>query len=147
MTGGNKINLVKNEDGTYRVATAAEINGNKTVDYIETVAGKTVKISGLDKKVYYLEETVPPVGYNGLTERVTVDLSTGSKKVTNGYFTDGTYDEASADSIGGVAVVNNAGTILPGTGGIGTTIFYVIGGGLMAAAAILLITKKRMENH
>ena len=38
-------------------------------------------------------------------------------------------------------------TCLPGTGGIGTTIFYVIGGGLMVAAAILLITKKRMENR
>lgn len=44
-------------------------------------------------------------------------------------------------------VINNIGTTLPGTGGIGTTIFYVIGGGLMVAAAILLITKKRMENH
>ena len=120
------------------------------VDYIETVAGKTVKISGLDKKVYYLDEIVPPAGYNGLTERVEVDLRTGSKKVTTGYFTDGTdgtYDELIADSIGGVAVENNAGTTLPGTGGIGTTIFYVIGGGLMVAAAILLITKKRMENH
>lgn len=142
-TGGNEIKLVKNEDDTYRVATATET----PVAYIETVAGKTVKISGLDKKVYYLEETVPPAGYNGLTQRVKVDLSTGSKKVTAGYFNDGTYDESLASSIGGVAVVNNAGTTLPGTGGIGTTIFYVIGGGLMAAAAILLITKKRMENH
>lgn len=147
-TGGNEIKLVKvkNEDDTYRVATATET----PVAYIETVAGKTVKISGLDKKVYYLEETVPPAGYNGLTQRVKVDLSTGSKKVTAGYFTDGTdgtYDESIASSIGGVAVMNNAGTTLPGTGGIGTTIFYVIGGGLMAAAAILLITKKRMENH
>ena len=144
--GGNVIPLVKNTDGTYRVATATET----PVDHIETVAGKTVKISGLDKKVYYLDEIVPPAGYNGLTERVKVDLSTGSKKVTTGYFTDGTdgtYDELIADSIGGVAVENNAGTTLPGTGGIGTTIFYVIGGGLMAAAAILLITKKRMENH
>lgn len=142
-TGGNEIKLVKNEDDTYRVATATET----PVAYIETVAGKTVKISGLDKKVYYLEETVPPAGYNGLTQRVKVDLSTGSKKVTAWYFNDGTYDESLASSIGGVAVVNNAGTTLPGTGGIGTTIFYVIGGGLMAAAAILLITKKRMENH
>lgn len=142
-TGGNEIKLVKNEDDTYRVATATET----PVAYIETVAGKTVKISGLDKKVYYLEETVPPAGYNGLTQRVKVDLSTGSKKVTAGYFNDGTYDESLASSIGGVAVVNNAGTTLPGTGGIGTTIFYVVGGGLMAAAAILLITKKRMENH
>lgn len=142
-TGGNEIKLVKNEDDTYRVATATET----PVAYIETVAGKTVKISGLDKKVYYLEETVPPAGYNGLTQRVKVDLSTGSKKVTAGYFNDGTYDESLASSIGGVAVVNNAGTTLPGTGGIGTTIFYVIGGGLMVAAAILLITKKRMENR
>lgn len=142
-TGGNEIKLVKNEDDTYRVATATET----PVAYIETVAGKTVKISGLDKKVYYLEETVPPAGYNGLTQRVKVDLSTGSKKVTAGYFNDGTYDESLASSIGGVAVVNNAGTTLPGTGGIGTTIFYVVGGGLMVAAAILLITKKRMENR
>lgn len=142
-TGGNEIKLVKNEDDTYRVATATET----PVAYIETVAGKTVKISGLDKKVYYLEETVPPAGYNGLTQRVKVDLSTGSKKVTAGYFNDVTYDESLASSIGGVAVVNNAGTTLPGTGGIGTTIFYVVGGGLMVAAAILLITKKRMENR
>ena len=44
-------------------------------------------------------------------------------------------------------IINNRGTTLPGTGGIGTTIFYVVGGGLMVAAAILLITKKRMENR
>lgn len=144
---GTEIKLVKNEDGTtYRVATEKE----NPVAYIETVEGKTVNISGLDKKVYYLKETVPPAGYNGLTERVTVDLSTGSKKVTTGYLTagtDSTYDKANASSIGGVAVENNAGTTLPSTGGIGTTIFYVVGGGLMVAAAILLITKKRMENR
>ena len=142
-TGGSEIKLVENADGTYRVATANET----PVDHIETVAGKTVKISGLDKKVYYLDEIVPPAGYNGLTERVTVDLRTGSKKVTTGYLNNGTYDESLASSIGGVPVENNAGTTLPSTGGIGTTIFYVIGGGLMVAAAILLITKKRMENH
>lgn len=143
-TDGNEIKLVKdNTTGIYRVATATET----PVAYIETVEGKTVKISGLDKKVYYLEETVPPAGYNGLPQRVTVDLRTGSKKVTTDYLNDGTYDESLASSIGGVAVENNAGTTLPGTGGIGTTIFYVIGGGLMVAAAILLITKKRMENR
>ena len=46
-----------------------------------------------------------------------------------------------------INIRNNRGTVLPGTGGIGTTIFYVVGGGLMVAAAILLITKKRMENR
>jgi hypothetical protein len=146
-TGGSEIKLVENADGTYRVATADEITGEKTVDHIETVAGKTVKISGLDKKVYWLAETVPPAGFNALPERAEVDLTHGSKKVTTEYLVEGTYNEANADSIGGVAVENNAGTTLPGTGGIGTTIFYVVGGGLMAAAAILLITKKRMENR
>ena len=138
-----EIKLVKNEDGTYRVATAEE----KPVDYILTVEGQTVRISGLDKKVYYLEETVPPAGYNRLTERVTVDLSNGSKKANSAKITDGKIVVADAEHVGGVAVMNNAGTTLPSTGGIGTTLFYVIGGGLMVAAAILLITKKRMENR
>ena len=45
-----------------------------------------------------------------------------------------------------VEVENNAGTTLPSTGGMGTTVFYVVGGGLMAVAVVLLVTKKRMEN-
>ena len=45
-----------------------------------------------------------------------------------------------------VRVENKAGTVLPSTGGMGTTLFYVIGGGLMVAAIVLLVTKKRMEN-
>lgn len=43
-------------------------------------------------------------------------------------------------------VENNLGTTLPSTGGMGTTLFYVVGGGLMVAAIVLLVTKKRMEN-
>lgn len=141
-TGGNEIKLVKNADGTYRVATATD----SPVDYIETVADQTVRISGLDKKVYWLQEILPPAGYNGLPERAEVNLQSGSKTALADRLTNG-YDEANASSIGGVPIVNNAGTTLPSTGGIGTTIFYVVGGGLMVAAAILLITKKRMENH
>jgi LPXTG-motif cell wall-anchored protein len=44
-----------------------------------------------------------------------------------------------------IDVINNAGTLLPSTGGMGTTLFYVIGGLLVVAAAVLLITKKRMS--
>ena len=60
------------------------------------------------------------------------------------------YGRAADIRVSGVPVEQLAAyaeTLLPGTGGIGTTLFYVIGGGLMVAAAILLITKKRMENR
>ena len=43
-------------------------------------------------------------------------------------------------------IINKSGTVLPSTGGMGTTVFYVVGGGLMAVAVVLLVTKKRMEN-
>ena len=60
------------------------------------------------------------------------------------------YGRAADIRVSGVPVEQLAAyaeTLLPGTGGIGTTIFYVVGGGLMVAAAVLLITKKRMENR
>lgn len=117
-------------------------------------------LSGLDDGEYTLTETKTPAHYNTIspitftvnadhtitweTERredILTSLS-GDKKVGEITF--------SVDKTAGTLttnVINNIGTTLPGTGGIGTTIFYVIGGGLMVAAAILLITKKRMENH
>lgn len=89
-------------------------------------------LNGLDAGTYCLEETKAPDGYNKLTDPVTVTI-TEDGKVSGA--TDGT-----------VYVSNNAGATLPSTGGMGTTLFYVIGGGLMVAAVVLLVTKKRMEN-
>ena len=89
-------------------------------------------LNGLDAGTYYLEETKAPDGYNKLTDPVTVTITEDGKvnETTNGT----------------VYVSNNAGATLPSTGGMGTTLFYVIGGGLMVAAVVLLVTKKRMEN-
>lgn len=131
--GGSVIKVVPVAGG-YRVA-----NGDETgaVDTIK-VDGK-VHISGLDKTTYWLEETKAPDGYNMLTERKPVSLTNGSNNTT---LTSNTWSEADH----GVAVENNAGTVLPSTGGMGTTLFYVIGGGLMVAAVVLLVTKKRMEH-
>lgn len=131
--GGSVIKVVPVAGG-YRVA-----NGDETgaVDTIK-VDGK-VHISGLDKTTYWLEETKAPDGYNMLTERKPVSLTNGSNNTT---LTSSTWSEADH----GVAVENNAGTVLPSTGGMGTTLFYVIGGGLMVAAVVLLVTKKRMEH-
>ena len=89
-------------------------------------------LNGLDAGIYSLEETKAPDGYNKLTAPVTVTITE-----------DGKVNET-AD--GTVYVSNNAGATLPSTGGMGTTLFYVIGGGLMVAAVVLLVTKKRMEN-
>lgn len=133
--GGEPIKFVAVEGG-YRVA-----NGDETgaVDTIK-VNGK-VHISGLDKVNYWLDETHAPAGYNKLNERQEVKLSEGSQNATleTGAIT-------WAESNGGVVVKNNAGTVLPSTGGMGTTLFYVVGGGLMVAAVVLLVTKKRMEH-
>lgn len=123
------------------------------------------KVIGLDDGTYFLKETLAPSGYNTLaepiklvisantnngqnglgavTELTTIDVTVGNDPSASGATTAGN----SATGTVNITVENNRGTTLPGTGGIGTTIFYVIGGGLMVAAAILLITKKRMENR
>lgn len=124
------MKLVKNGTDVYRLATKDDIT---TVT--EFTAGK-VTIQGLANGNYYLEEITAPKGYNKLDHRERITIDNADLKATT---TENTYT-------GGVKVVNKAGTTLPGTGGIGTTIFYLIGGGLMVAAAVLLIAKKRMEN-
>lgn len=125
------MNLVAVSKGVYRLPTTGE-----TASVIQFTAGK-VTIQGLANGDYYLEEITAPKGYNKLDHRVKITINNANLKANT---TENTYTD------GGVKVENKAGTTLPGTGGIGTTIFYLIGGGLMVAAAVLLIAKKRMEN-
>lgn len=125
-------------DETTKTYTVSNATGASTT--IAAHGGK-VTIKGLKNAKYTLKETKAPKGYNQIKDGVTVDLTQGSIKTT--YAASGTYSNTTH---GGYGVLNNAGTVLPGTGGIGTTIFYLIGGGLMVAAAVLLIAKKRMEN-
>lgn len=142
VTGGNKIALVKESDGVYRVATSAEKNAESfTSAVIE--AGK-VTVKGLDsdsKTTYWLEEIAAPAGYNKLNARVEVKMTEGKNLETT------MTGETWAEENGGVQITNNTGTKLPETGGMGTTIFYVIGAILVIGSAVLLITKKRMSNH
>ena len=134
-TNGTEIKLVKIDDNTYRVAKSDE-----TGDEIVTNAASKITIKGLKKGIYWLQETEAPRGYNGLTARVKVDLTGGNNVATMNGTTYVPEDNA------GIHIVNNTGTTLPSTGGMGTTLFYVLGGGLMVAAVVLLVTKKRMEN-
>lgn len=115
------------------------------------------EIIGLDAGIYYLEETVAPAGYNLLTKPLKLTITAtvsdeatsaeGTKQLTELEVTvdDGEAQEGNVTT-GTVSIIveNNSGTELPSTGGMGTTIFYVVGGILVAGAAILLVTKKRM---
>lgn len=141
-TGTIPVKLIKDATtGNYRVAETSE---SGAVDEIVIDSFKAVTISGLNKKTYYLEETLAPAGYNKLTERQSVELG------KEGFVADATINNSGSEGAtwteGGVQVINNTGATLPSTGGMGTTLFYVIGGGLMVAAVVLLVTKKRMEN-
>ena len=130
-------------DSTYRVATASDA---KTT-YVMTAGDITIK--GLDDaENYYLYETKAPAGYNRLTEPVKFKINATYNETGDHYEAVSTkVGEAEAAVTGlKVSVENNAGTTLPSTGGMGTTVFYVVGGGLMAVAVVLLVTKKRMEN-
>lgn len=136
FTGGNKIALVMIEEGIYRVATAAE---KAAEDFTSAVikAGQAT-IQGLDgSTTYYLEEVKAPAGYNKLAERVAVAIA---QENLNAQAADGAYVS------GGVQVINNTGSLLPDTGGMGTTIFYLIGGILVVAAVVLMVAKKRMHS-
>ena len=141
-----------------------KINGKPDVVKTMTIDGSDKSLftlSGLDDGEYTLTETVTPANYNTIspitftvnaTHEIEWDsISTRDNVLTsltgNKVIGEITFDvDKTAGSLT-TNVVNKIGTTLPGTGGIGTTIFYVIGGGLMVAAAILLITKKRMENR
>ena len=141
---------------TKKINGGTEVIKTMTIDSSET----QFTLSGLDDGEYTLTETVTPAHYNtispitftvkadhtitwGAESRDSILTSLSGNKVIGEI----TFDvDKTAGSLT-TNVVNNIGTTLPGTGGIGTTIFYVIGGGLMVAAAILLITKKRMENR
>ncbi|MDM8125104.1 SpaH/EbpB family LPXTG-anchored major pilin [Mediterraneibacter glycyrrhizinilyticus] len=129
-TGGHEIALVKESDGFYRLAEADE-NG---VEYITTVNGK-LEIKGFDANTnYYLEETKAPDGYNKLAERVEIAVKEDNLEasVSNDIW-----------QSGGVHIVNKAGDLLPTTGGMGTTILYIIGGVLAIGAGAVLIIRRR----
>lgn len=135
----NEIKLVADGDNAYRVAKT----GEKAVDSIETNANSALTIKGLKgTTTYYLKEIEAPKGYNELENAFTftiadANISSNLSKTSN------KWDEGKST---GIHIINNAGTTLPSTGGMGTTVFYVVGGGLMAVAVVLLVTKKRMEN-
>ena len=141
VVSGEPIKFVRTGN-TYRVAEDATAKG--VTDTIVTTDNEKVTIEGLDKKIYYLSETKPLDGYNKPNGAFSVDLTSGNMVTTTTIGKNTVVDAKNAQKA--KVIENNTGAVLPSTGGMGTTVFYVVGGGLMAVAVVLLVTKKRMEN-
>lgn len=140
------------EDGTITYPTGTTLTSDTD--------GKFV-IAGLDAGSYYLRETKAPAGYNLLKNDISVTITaTLDKTENNPALTElklsvkddkagatATESNGSVDTgIVATNVVNNSGAQLPETGGMGTTLFYVLGGILVLVAIILLVTRKRMSH-
>ena len=128
----NEVGLYQEGEFYYPIKDAT---GKKAVEMISGENGQ-FNVKGLDAGTYYLKETITPAGYDtcGVTP-VTIKADHSGN------------DHVNLEGSNLTIVNKKAGGItLPSTGGMGTTLFYVIGGGLMVAAVVLLVTKKRMEN-
>lgn len=107
------------------------------MNQITTSADGKFKIYGLDADTYYLKEVTPPAGYNKLKAPVKIEITSDGKIKVD----DGGEQEATNP----VKVENKTGSILPSTGGMGTTLFYIFGAILVIGSGVVLITKKRMK--
>lgn len=133
-TEEQEIKLKKNTtDGTYSPYFGADAGDEMFSD-----EHGQFNVKGLDAGTYYLRETKTPDGYSACADKKIVISATHTEYNVN----------LSGESNLNNKIINKkaGGITLPSTGGIGTTLFYVVGGGLMVAAIVLLVTKKRMEN-
>ena len=127
----NTINFVKEKTDdikgdVYRVANTGDAN-------ITTNKSGKFTIKGLSAGTYKLEETKQPAGYNRLKNPVTVVIGDDGNVTVGG---------TAADP---VEVLNKTGTVLPSTGGAGTTMIYLIGGALVLGSGVVLATKRRVK--
>lgn len=171
---GGAVKYLVVENGLFKGATVDNPTAESNSIWTSTDTDNIV-IKGLDAGTYYIKEIAPPDGYNKLTEDVEVVVSStytdntiqdGDKsvpiyrqswtysasgnndklamdKISVGYSNNTKYQNG--DTLATVDIENKAGSTLPGTGGIGTTIFYLGGGAMAAIGGIYLISKRRMR--
>lgn len=146
-------------DGAYIYAGIAA--GEGLTNQITTPDSGVIVVKGVKSGSYEITEVTAPAGYNKLTAPVTVEaVKTGNTSThttvyldENGNITNTETDKKTEVKVdiekiaaSSVVVVNKAGTELPSTGGMGTTVFYVLGAVLVLGAVVLLVTKKRMSD-
>ncbi len=133
---------VSNE--TYRKALDGETT---TVNKITTKDTGKFCFYGLKEGDYYLKEVKAPKGYNKLKDpiKITVKKVEDATNKINGHSLYYTYGKNSGNGATEVKVINETGSLLPSTGGMGTTLIYLIGGALVLGSGIVLANKKRAK--
>lgn len=128
------LKFTKNTEGKYRY----DKTGSTTLTSLDKGRDKgRIDVEGLKAGTYYLKETKAPDGYNLLKKPVTITIDSEGK-----IYVDGSGEVNNGD----VRVQNNSGTLLPNTGGVGTTMIYLIGGVLVLGSGVVLATKRRVKN-
>ncbi len=134
-TGNTEISLIYDDTlSAYR-----PIKSGETATAMTSAASTGVfNIKGLDAGTYVLKETVVPDGYNKC-EDITITIGAVHEENTGGSTAKLTFTGSNTTN----DIVNNKGSQLPATGGIGTTLFYLAGGVMVVGAGVVLVTKKR----
>ncbi|WP_419058304.1 SpaH/EbpB family LPXTG-anchored major pilin [Enorma massiliensis] len=139
----HEVLLVADGDNTYRVATDDEAGA--VIHSITTDETGTFVINGLDAGTYYLKELTPPDGYYALDDPIKVTITAvrgdaAGEQVVNKV----QISQDDTTDVAQVSVLNSTSPLLPTTGGMGTTIFYVVGAVLVVGAGVGVVVKRRM---
>ena len=127
------VDLIQSSNGeNYRLFISGDEDANKVLAVTTNDTG-SFNITGLKAGAYYLKEIEAPKGYNKLAAPIKVEIDNNGNVKVNG---------ADADK---VKVENKTGTLLPSTGGMGTTMIYMAGAILVVASGIVLVSKKRSK--
>ena len=126
-TEANALKFTRNDAGKYRYDEHGEVT-------LTSLNNGMIEIEGIKEGTYYLKETKAPKGYNLLKDAIAITIDTNGKITIN------------EGEVTRVDVQNNAGSLLPSTGGMGTTIFYIAGAFLVLISGVVLIAKKRTDS-
>lgn len=135
---GEALTFVKKSgnEKNYRLT----VQGERGVTEIVTTSSGAFTMQGLKPGIYWLEETAAPKGYNKLVKRIKVEINTNGNLIIDG------KDKENGLPINQVNVENKTGTVLPSTGGAGTTMIYLVGAVLVLGSGVVLATKRRVKN-
>ena len=171
--GANALVFNTGSDNEYYFAgDAVTTPESGQVNQLTSTDGNQIHVEGLEDGYYLLYEDTAPAGYNKLshpiliyingdedndgttanttlkaegTLNLTITANDGTKSGPEGIDPDAKITTSGLHTSDGIGIINKTGTELPSTGGIGTTIFYVIGSILVVGAGLVLVAKRRMS--